>query len=88
MFTADGYTIGTKKYSTSISGIADTGTSLMLVDDSLVTAYYKNVKGSKNDSTQGGYTFPCSATLPDFSLTIEGEVRKGELFHNLVHECF
>jgi Eukaryotic aspartyl protease len=24
-----------------------------------------------SDSTQGGYTFPCSATLPDFTLGID-----------------
>ena len=79
MFTADGYSIGSNSVTTSLSGIADTGTTLMLVDDAVVTAYWKQVKGSKNDSTQGGYTFPCSATLPDFSLIIGGETRTSKL---------
>jgi aspergillopepsin I len=79
MFTADAYAIGTAQSSGSVTGIADTGTSLLLVDDSVVTAYYAKVKGSKNDQTQGGYTFPCSATLPDFSLIISGETRTGKL---------
>ena len=35
-----------------------------------VTAYYAKVAGSKYDSTQGGYTFPCSATLPSLTLGI------------------
>jgi aspergillopepsin I len=78
MFTADAYSIGTTKSSGSVTGIADTGTSLLLVDDSVVSAYYAKVKGAKNDSTQGGYTFPCSATLPDFSLIISGETRTGK----------
>ncbi|KAF2666170.1 aspartic protease pep1 [Microthyrium microscopicum] len=75
MFTSTAYSIGTTKTSASISGIADTGTSLLLLDASIVTAYYKKVTGSKNDSTQGGYTFPCTATLPDFSITVGGAVR-------------
>jgi aspergillopepsin I len=62
----------------SLSGIADTGTTLMLLDDSVVSAYYAQVKGAKNDATQGGYIFPCSATLPDFSLVIGGETRTGK----------
>jgi aspergillopepsin I len=78
MFTADGYSIGTTKSTTSLTGIADTGTTLMLIDDSIVTAYYKKVSGAKLDNSQGGYTFPCKATLPDFTLTIGGQARTGE----------
>lgn len=78
MLTTDGFAIGTTKSSTPLRGIADTGTSLLLTDSAVVTAYYKQVKGAKNDQQQGGYTFPCSATLPDFSLIIGGETRTGE----------
>lgn len=77
MMTADGYAIGGKQSNTALRGIADTGTTLLMVDTSVVTAYYKQVKGAKNDQQQGGYTFPCTATLPDFSLIIEGETRTG-----------
>lgn len=77
MMTADGFAIGNKQSNTPQQGIADTGTTLLMLDSSVVTAYYKQVKGAKNDSQQGGYTFPCSATLPDFSLIIEGETRTG-----------
>jgi aspergillopepsin I len=80
-FTADGYAIGDAQGSSgSLTGIADTGTTLVLIDDSVVSEYYAQIDGAKNDSSQGGYIFPCSATLPDFSLTIGGETRTGEYF--------
>jgi aspergillopepsin I len=85
MFTADGYKIGTATgASGSLTGIADTGTTLLLIDDSVVSEYYAKVKGAKNDATQGGFTFPCSATLPNFSLVIGGETRTGKSleYHN------
>ncbi|KAL1852608.1 hypothetical protein Plec18167_007702 [Paecilomyces lecythidis] len=69
-FTADGYSIGSDSSSDSITGIADTGTTLLLLDDSIVDAYYEQVNGASYDSSQGGYVFPSSASLPDFSVTI------------------
>jgi len=75
MFTADSYSIGDSASSGSLTGIADTGTSLLLVDDDVVSAYYDQVDDSNYDDNQGGYTFPCDATLPDFSLVIGGETR-------------
>ena len=70
-FSVDGYSVGGKKGSFG-TGIADTGTTLLLANDDVVTAYYSSVNGAQNDQSQGGYTFPCSATLPDFTLTIGG----------------
>ncbi|KAJ6006045.1 hypothetical protein N7451_003989 [Penicillium sp. IBT 35674x] len=70
-FTADSYKIGSQSGS-SIKGIADTGTTLLLLDDEVVSAYYKQVSGAASDSSAGGYTFDCSATLPDFTVTISG----------------
>lgn len=70
-FTGTGYQVGSSKFvSTSIDAIADTGTTLLLMDDAIVSAYYKQVQGAKMDNTQGGYVFPCSAKLPNFSLGI------------------
>jgi aspergillopepsin I len=64
----------------SVSGIADTGTTLALLPDSVVEAYYSNVNGAQNDQQQGGYVFPCDASLPDLtfspgsaSITIPGQ---------------
>lgn len=81
-FTANGYTIGggsanssdgsfEKRQSTSISGIADTGTTLLLLDDAVVQDYYSKVQGAKVDQQQGGYVFDCSATVPDFTFGVE-----------------
>ena len=50
--------------------IADTGTSLLLVDDSIVNGYYSQVNGAAYDPSQGGVTFPCDTTLPDLHLAL------------------
>ena len=72
-FTASGYTVGSgSAVSESIPAIADTGTSLLLVPDDIVSAYYAGVSGAQNSQADGGYIFPCSATLPDISFAIEG----------------
>lgn len=56
--------------------IADTGTSLMLVDDVVATAYWSQVEGARDDPQQGGWTFPCEAALPDLKLAVgENEAR-------------
>ncbi|KAI1296440.1 aspartic peptidase domain-containing protein [Xylaria venustula] len=64
----------------SVDGIADTGTTLALFPDDVVSAYYKQVDGAEDDESQGGYVFPCDADLPDLtftpgdaSITIPGE---------------
>lgn len=71
MFTADGYKAGSSTGG-SIQGIADTGTTLMLLPDNIVTAYYKQVSGATDNQSAGGYTFDCSTQLPDFTLTVGG----------------
>jgi aspergillopepsin I len=68
-FTAKSYAIGSTTTKTAISGIADTGTTLLLLPATVVTSYYKKVTGATNNKQAGGYTFPCSATLPSFSFT-------------------
>ncbi|KAI4794806.1 aspartyl protease [Aureobasidium sp. EXF-8846] len=72
-FTADGYQVGSSStVSSSITAIADTGTSLMYLPSSIVSAYWSQVVGSGYDSNQGGYTYPCSSALPDFTLLVGG----------------
>jgi hypothetical protein len=71
--SASAYSVGSgASVKSSISGILDTGTTLMYVDAAIAKAYYAKVSGAQNDSTQGGYIFPCTATLPDFSITVGG----------------
>lgn len=67
-FSSNTFSINGKTQTNSVGNpaIADTGTSLMIVDDNVAEAYYAAVEGSQNDSSAGGYTFPCNAALPDF----------------------
>ena len=70
-FTSTGYQVGSGSFvSQSIDAIADTGTTLFLTEDAIVSAYYAQVQGAQNNQQQGGYTFPCSATLPDFTFGV------------------
>lgn len=69
-FTSSSYKVGTTSYSTSLSGIADTGTTLLLLPATVVKNYYAKVSGATNSNTYGGYVFSCSATLPTFSYTV------------------
>jgi hypothetical protein len=71
-FSASAYSIGTSTTQKTVSGILDTGTTLIYTDPTIVRAYYAKVSGAKNDSQQGGYIFPCTASLPDFSITVGG----------------
>lgn len=57
----------------TVSGIADTGTTLLYLPTSVVSAYYKQISGAKNNNNAGGYTFPCSATPPAFTFSVGGK---------------
>ena len=73
-FNSDGYGVGDGNFSEqNIVGIADTGTTLLLLDDAIVDAYYSQVRNAENSQQQGGYVFPCTTTLPDFVVGVEGE---------------
>ncbi|KAI0401476.1 secreted aspartic proteinase precursor [Xylaria palmicola] len=70
-FSSTGYAVGSGSFkSTSIDGIADTGTTLLYLPSSVVSAYWATVSGARNDASAGGYTFPCSATLPSFTFGV------------------
>ena len=66
--TSTSYGVGDSSNMTtkSIDAIVDTGTSLLLVPQDVLDAYYGQVKGAKNSESDQGYIFPCQATLPDF----------------------
>ena len=58
-FTGSGYAVGSGSFkSLSIDAIADTGTTLLLLPDSVVSAYYKQVKGAKNSNSRRRIYFP------------------------------
>ncbi|KAK5730818.1 hypothetical protein LTR15_000756 [Elasticomyces elasticus] len=71
-FKSKTYTVGgtTKPCGICSTAIADTGTSLMLIDDDILEDYYSQVAGSVMDSTQGGYIYPCESELPDFGVAV------------------
>lgn len=50
--------------------IADTGTSLMLVTDDLLQAYWDQVQGATLNQQVGGVIFPCNAKLPDLQIAV------------------
>ena len=47
------------------TAIADTGTTLALIDDATCKAIYDAIPGSSYDSQQQGYVFPTSTTPAD-----------------------
>ena len=55
-----------------LSTIIDSGTSLMAATPSVVEDFYKNVPGSKLDSQEGLYTFPCDS-VPEVSFSWGGK---------------
>lgn len=70
-YTGNGYAVGSGTFvSSSIDAIADTGTTLLYLPPTVVSAYYAKVSGAKYVSSQGGYTYPCTATLPSITLGI------------------
>jgi hypothetical protein len=67
-FTAMGFTVGASQPSMMPHlAIADTGTTLMLMPDSIVTAYYSQVQSARYDNMTGGFIFSCKETLPSFT---------------------
>ncbi|KAI9781567.1 MAG: Type I transmembrane sorting receptor [Peltula sp. TS41687] len=70
-FTSSGFKVGNGSFqSRSIVGIADTGTTLLIIDDFIASSYYSTIRGAYLDDSIGGYIFPCSARLPDFTFGI------------------
>ncbi|KIW82342.1 hypothetical protein Z517_05369 [Fonsecaea pedrosoi CBS 271.37] len=52
------------------TAILDTGTSLMLVPDEMITAYWGTVDGAQISQAAGGVIFPCNTQLPDLQVAI------------------
>ena len=72
-FPASGFSIGNgpqQPNTENSPAIADTGTSLLLADKSIVDAYYAQVAGANFDIKQAGYVFDCSASLPNLNLML------------------
>ncbi|KAG6109436.1 hypothetical protein E4U14_003237 [Claviceps sp. LM454 group G7] len=68
----DGLGNRTSVSTSGVQAIADTGTTLILADAKVVEGYYAQVRGARNDTQMGGFTFPCQAELPDLQLDVGG----------------
>jgi hypothetical protein len=68
---SSGYAIGNGPFQyLDFVAIADTGSFPLLLDDDIVNAYYAAVPSAVYSAADGGFIFPCSATLPDLTLII------------------
>ena len=70
-FTANTVQIGDgtpTKFTHAAPAIADTGTSLLLMDPNIVQAYYNKVEGAQLNNQ--GVIFPCTSTLPDLNIQL------------------
>ncbi|PSS00683.1 eukaryotic aspartyl protease [Coniella lustricola] len=52
--------------------IADTGTTLIIADPTVVNGYYSQIPSAQNNAQAGGITVDCDATLPDLMLDVGG----------------
>ena len=72
-FTSTGYSVGSGSFkSAKIDGIADTGTTLLLLPPPVVADYYKQVDGAKYSVRGAGWIFPCETKPPNFVFGVEG----------------
>jgi hypothetical protein len=73
-FDSQKYSINGKSFTRNgNTAMADTGTTLALVEDSVCSAIYKAIPGAKYDPSNQGYIFPTSTTadhLPDVAFAV------------------
>ncbi|TDZ68045.1 Aspergillopepsin-1 [Colletotrichum trifolii] len=72
-FTAQGFSVGSNKSASQSAphqAIADTGTTLMLLPDDIVTAYYKTIRSARFDGASGGFVFNCKDQVPSFTVDV------------------
>jgi hypothetical protein len=73
--------------------VVDTGTTLILVPDELVSEYYAEVRGARFAASWGGFVFPCASAMPDWYFgigTYRGRVPGEYIRYNQVNDthCF
>lgn len=71
-FPSASFAVGDQKFDNpgASQAIADTGTSLLLVDQAVAEAYYSKVQGAQLNQQVGGFIYPCDAKLPDISVAV------------------
>lgn len=72
-FAATGFAVGSgAAQQLAHQAIADTGTTLMLMPDEAVEAYYKAIPSAQNNASVGGFVFDCTEQAPSFTAVING----------------
>ncbi|POS76319.1 eukaryotic aspartyl protease [Diaporthe helianthi] len=72
-FQSEGFSVGNgQAQDFPHQAIADTGTTLMLVQDEIVEAYYAQVPSAQNNAQVGGFVFDCNEELPSLTANIGG----------------
>ncbi|CRK14316.1 hypothetical protein BN1708_002594, partial [Verticillium longisporum] len=92
----DGTQIGGGEYNKTTTldrVIVDTGTTLLMLPDEHVDAYYDQVEGARFSPSWAAYLFPCDATLPDWTFGLgdyRGKLPGRYVRYNQVNEthCF
>lgn len=70
-FSASPWSIGGgRSYNTRLTGVVDTGTTMLLLSYLVVQAYYTQVPNAANSYYDGGYVFQFDVTLPDFPFKV------------------
>ncbi|KAL1837594.1 hypothetical protein VTJ49DRAFT_3612 [Mycothermus thermophilus] len=70
-FKAAGYRVGKGAFKkTTYPGVADSGTTLLLLPDDVALDYYAQVPGGAFNRYHGGFTVPCDGELPSFSIGV------------------
>lgn len=70
-----GYSVGSgAAVAQTFAGVVDTGTTLMVLPSTMVSAYYKQVTGATYSTDYAAWIYPCTAALPNFNLIVNGAV--------------
>lgn len=93
-----GFAVGNDSAPTSVhhQSVADTGSTIFLLQPQVVEAYYAQVSDARNDPSQDGYVFPCQNQLPDITfllstgitVTIPGEFMNRGLSETGSGSCY
>ncbi|KAL5612048.1 uncharacterized protein BROUX77_002204 [Berkeleyomyces rouxiae] len=95
-FTIEGLMSDTTPPASGIEyAIADTATSLLMLPMTYASAYYKRVPNAWYSIVHGGFVFPCSSEMPDFSfkvggveIAIPGDILRFSSFNQKATLCF
>ena len=77
-FNGTGFTVAGRQIdppaNSSLLCIADSGSSLMIIDDSLLSTFYALVRPAASfNATEQLWVFPCGAELPEFGVRLGDE---------------